>query len=609
MTAPRLPRRLVVGLTSAALLGGVVGVVPLLSSASAACPATYKDAAGDAVLIADGLAVPEGPDLGNDPDLDILDVTHTVDAGVFSTIIHFAELKDFGPQVSYTERDVAAFTVNGKAVEIEAERDHYVDPEGDTGTLTVAGTATTVPVKVLVDLKASTVTSQIAVPAFETALGGSLSGKAFSAMSATAKQVFVSPVGGPSYSNPQDTATAPATASYAFGSSCSGGGGTPAPTGTGSPSPSPSPTTTTPPPAAGTLFDQPRKNCVSFKDATGDAQPDPLGADQEDALDINQVNLKSPTGQLQVYVGIVDPSSALFPLFSGPLYTTSFTIGGKTVALTAGETGPATATVGGAANSDIKATAKVDAAKKNVVFTVPLDGLSKATATAVKAGTAITGTTATTAADSDLGPLEADSATGTTAAEKTYAYGDNTCFLPPPGVITLDADPSGQYSDVTELFATLNDADGSPVQNASVTAVLTGGKAVTAKTDDDGIADLKLPLLVPAGAKTITVAFAGDGEVGPAKATKAFTVALEKTLLKAVASRGGATATVVDNDKHPVVGRYVTFTIGSTKRLVKTNTRGVAVLTGVRKGTAVKVAFLPVKGFYLGTPTITVKAL
>ena len=66
---------------------------------------------------------------------------------------------------------------------------------------------------------------------------------------------------------------------------------------------------------------------------------------------------------------------------------------------------------------------------------------------------------------------------------------------------------------------------------------------------------------------------------------------------------------MLDDDKHAVVGRNVQFLVGSAKKLVKTNAKGVAVLTGVKKGTAVKVTFLPVSGYYLGSSTATVKAL
>ena len=601
MTAPRLPRRLVVGLTSAALVGGVVGFVPLLGSASAdACP-TWSDPAGDS-----GVSTPAGSDptgLSADDDLDVVQSTATFDAtGGLVASVKVAKLAD-GPANTPGDEFILQFNAAGTSIKATMKRDVLEGTEGAT----LAGAASATG-KVKFDLPTSTVTGTFTADQVKTAFGKPAAGVKLDTFVTLAYGYSESPAG-PGLGFPlTDESDAPTALTYTDAGGC-GGSSTPGPTGTGTPSPTPTPTPTPTTVPVGTLFDQPRKNCVQYKDATGDADPSGTGLDNEDALDINQVNLKSPAGQLQVFVGIVDPSTSLFPLFSGPVYSTSFTVNGKAVALSAGADGPATATVATVANTDIKATLKIDATHKNVVFTVPLDGLSKAVGATVAKGTAITLPAAGTAADSPLGALDADSAAGTTAPEKTYAYGDNTCFLPPPGVITLDTDPSGQYSDVTELFATLNDADGSPVQGEKVTAVLTGGRPVTVKTDNDGIADIKLPLLVAAGAKTITVTYAGSGEVGPAKATKGFTVTAEKTLLKLVASRGGATATVLDNDKHPVVGRYVTFVVGSAKRVVKTNAKGVAVLTGVKKGTAVKATFLAVKGYYLGTPTYTVRAL
>lgn len=623
MTPGTLPRRLVVGGLSAALVAGGIGVLPLLTSASAACPATYTDPKGDAPLVADGVAVPGVVDLGNDPDLDIVDVTHTVDGGVFSSVVHLAELTDFGPQVTFVDEFVTHFTVSGKAVDISARRTHpLAGDEVDSGTLTVAGTDTTVPVKVVVDLKASTVTAQIAAPAFEAALGGALAGKPFSAMSAESTQVLNVPdLDSPGLAFPMDEATAPTTATYAFGASCSGGtpAGTATPTASGtakptatptaSTSPKPTPTSTAPTMTNG-LFDQPRKGCFTFKDATGDADPTGTSLDNENALDVTQVALKSPANSLQVFVGLVDPAAALFPLWDGPVWSTSFTVAGKKVTLEASETGPAAATVGTAANNDIKATAKVDTKFKNVVFTVPLAGLSKAVGTTVKRGTPITAPAVETAADSLLGPQTADTAAGTKPEEKTYAYGDNHCFVPPPGKVLIDADRSGQFGDRTLVFATLNDADGTPVSGVKVTGILSGGRAVSARTDSDGIADLLLPITMAAGTKVLTVSYAGDLEVGPTRAAKSFLVTPERTVLRVSALRGGAQATVVDNDRpaHAVVGRYVRFTVGSKSFLRKTNSRGVAVLTGVKRGTAIKVAFLPVRNLYLGTKAVTVRA-
>jgi hypothetical protein len=611
MSQRTLSRRLLVGATSGALLLGAVGFLPLLGSASAAC-VTYSDSTGDGLLF-DGIHGQSGaPAPLNDDSEDILDVTHAVDGGLFKTTIHV--VNTVGPEFSDGDEFTASFTVAGKAVVIGVDRGFNPGFEGATTFFKVAGTASTKKVTFAQDDKAMTMTLSLPVADFEAAVGaGSLSGKPFSLMTTDSRYLYPGAPAPTSVAPEFDVATASAKDTYSFGTAC--GGGTPVPTDSASPGGSPSPTATpspTPPAGGGgsaALFDQPRKNCVTFKDPSGDADPTGSGQFSEDSLDVTQVNLKSAPGELQIYVGVVDPSAGfLLPVWAGRDYTASFTLGGKAVAVAASSSGPATATVAGKASTDLKATAKVDAAHKNLVFTIPLDGLAKATATVVKAGTTITATKVDTAAEGPLGPQAADTAAASTAAEKTYAYGDNTCFLPPAGKLSIDADAKGQYSDKTTMFVTLNDADDSPVEGATITAVLTGGKAASAVTDGDGIAELTLPIIQAAGTKAITATFTGTSDVGATKATAPFVVVAEKAVLKPVGIRGGASATLLDDDKHAIVGRVVSFTVGSRKYSVKTNAKGVAVLTHVAKGTAVKVGFAGVKGYYLATPTYTVKA-
>jgi hypothetical protein len=608
MSQRSLPRRLLVGATSGALLLGVVGAIPLLSPASAACTPTYTDPAGDSGATVQGSTEPTGKTA--DDDLDILDVTHTVDGAVFSTVLHLKALNATGPNFAFTDRFATLFTVNGKAVEIDGDRDYSL-PSGevDHTKLVVAGTTTTVAVKLVADVKASTITLQIAEPAFETALGGSLTGKPFTAMSSKADEIL------PAFDSGLvvtfDTATAPASAAYAYGASC--GGGTPGPTDSASPgggSPSPTATASPTPPAGGgpsALYDQPRKGCVTYTDPTGDADPSGTGLDNESSLDVTQVNLKSPADGLQVYVKVADLSSGLFPVFSGSTYDVALTIGGVAIVVSTDDTGKASATVGGKASTDLVPTAKLDTKNSNIVVTLPMAGLAKVGA-AVVTGTAITGTAITTTAQSPFGGFKADTAAGSTAAQKTYAYGDNTCFLPPAGTLSIDADAKGQYSDRTTMFLTFDDVDASPVEGAKVTAVLTGGHPVSAVTDSDGIAELTLPITEAAGTKVLTASFLGNADAGATTATAKFVVVAEKAVLKAVGIRGGASATLLDDDKHPIAGRVVTFTVGSKKYAVKTNAKGVAVLTHLAMGTAVKVGFAGVKGYYLATPTYTVRA-
>jgi hypothetical protein len=604
-------RRLLVGGTSAALLLGVVGFVPLLGSASAAACPSWVDAEGDSAWTLDPLgADPTG--LSGDPDMDILSTGVTVTpAGGLVVAVKVKAMTAYGPEYAAGDEFVIEATVGGVATKVTIKRDGAFTGAETTSlaaAATSAGTAT-------FDPPANTATATFTPEQVKAAIGKPLAGLKMEAFSTFAYGLTQTPAG-PSLGFPlYDQSDAPAGLAYTDTGGCGAGGTTPVPSGSPSasasaspsatPSPSPSPTSSVGPDG---LFLQPRKGCTTFTDAAGDADPTGIGEFNEGSLDVTQVNLKSPAGALQVYVKLADADAALYEIWSGRVYDVSLTVGGKAVVLSAPGEGPATATVGGTENKDVKATAKVDAKNSNLVFTVPLEGLSKAVATTITAGTAITGTAIATAADSQLGAQAADAAAGTKPEEKTYAYGDNTCFKPPAGKLALDADPRGQYGDTTVLFATLTNTDDVPVQGMKVTAVLTRGKAVSAVTDVDGVAEIRLPLAVPAGAKALAVSFAGNAEVGAVAKTVPFSVVAEKVLLKAAGVRGGAKAVLVDDDRHAVAGQVVTFTVGSKKYSMRTNSKGVAVLSRIAKGTAIKVGYAGAKGSYLATPTYTVRA-
>jgi len=635
MTARRLPRRLIVGASSAALLAGVVGFVPLLGSASAAdCP-SWTDGTGDAAV---RLPVTGSPAGDNEPsgltgsdDLDIVRTTFATDAaGGIKVVVTVKGLTEDGANNLPGDEFEVDFNAAGVDGSVYLTRDDYVGAERyaqiSDGNNFVTGT-------IAYDTKTNSVTGTFTPAQVLAGLGKAAKGVKFDTFVTTSYEYVDS--GDQSFGGlgfpAHDKSTAATALSYTDAGGCTLAGGSPAPSGTGSPSPSaspsaspspsgsPSPTpsaTPTPSPTStgtpGALFDQPRKGCVQFKDAAGDADPTPTGQDNETSLDVTQVNLKSPAdGSLQVFVALADVAGGLNWPKEGGRYTLTTTIAGKAVVVTVDETGAVTATtVGGTASTDLKPTAKLDGTHSNLVVTLPKAGLEKALKTTLAGGAAVTGTSVVTAVTTPGPAFTADKdASGTTAAEKAYAYGDNTCFLPPAGVLAIDADAAGQFSDATELFATLTDVEESPVQGATVTAQLGGGKTVSAITDEDGIADLVLPVSLKAGATTITTAFAGSDTVGATKATAPFTVLAEKAVLKATAVKAGAKAAVLDDDKHPVAGRPVVFTVGSKKTVVKTNAQGVAVLGRLARGTAVKVSFPAVPGFYLATPTYTVKAL
>jgi len=626
MSQRTVSRRLLVGGTSAALLLGVVGFVPLLGSASAAgCP-SWTDPKGDAAWH-DPLAGQADPS-GNsyDAQMDIVASSlSVVGDSLVATITTEGLSEDFSDAGDEFGVD---FTVNGVEVNLYSDR----DPSGTVAGIVPAGPATST-----YDVAKKTVTIKAKLSDLDKSVGSATAGKTISALSSySSNQLF-----GERPVVQYDESATPAT--LAVAADCGGaagpapsGSGTPTATPTGSAGPTPTPSGTATPTPSGTasptpsgtatpsaspspspsssigpdgLYTQPRKGCAEFTDAVDDADPTGIGFFTEPALDVTQVTYKSPVGTLQLHVKLNDASAALFPFFDGPVYAASFVVNGKTVSLSATGDGPAAATVGGKESKDIKATAKLDTAASSLVLSVPVDGLSAAVGP-VKVGAAITGTTVTTAAASAFGDQPADSATGTKPQEKTYTYGDNTCFRPAPGKLTVDADPRGRYTDTTLLFATLKDADDAPVVGARVIAALTGGRVVAARTDKEGVADLALPIGVPAGTKVLTVAFAGTNEVGATKATRRFTVLAEPTALRGAGISGGVQATLVDDDRaaRPVAGQVVTFTVAGKRYDVRTNSRGVATLTRLAEGTVVEVSYAGSRGYFLAAKAITARA-
>ena len=636
MTVARMSRRLVAVAAVSGLSVAGVGL-SLAASSSGACP-TYTDPVGDSAY-AQNVGTPDGNALLNpDDDLDLLDVSHSVDAGVFTTVLHVKALGRTGPYFNNTDRFTSAFTVGGKAVTVVVDRDYNgqfptafggpgLAPGIVTGKLTVGGTTSTAKVVVKEDFKVSTITMSVAVADVEKAVGASLAGLPFSAMSA-GSAVVVTPSQSPgSAARPIDTATAPTTASYVFGGSCSGGSvSAPTPTGdptdeptadpTGSPTPEPtdsaSPDPTDKPtdeptdtPEGSTVLAQPRAGCFAFKDAAGDAKPGraPLTSPNNDAdLDLTEISVKSTDDAVQVFSKVATLGTApTTAVFNGHSFTAAFSVGGKAVSATATKAGAATGTP-----AAVKATAAFDTKASNVVFTFPKADLETVAGAPLAS---LTGLTVTSNATNPAGTFDGDTATGAKPEEKSYAYGDNTCFLPPVGKLELVAPAQAAYSDAIAVTGTLTDTADAAVAGVKVHVSLAGQPEVVAVTNDDGEVTVTLPLTGKAGAKTLALSFLGTEAVGPTTATAPFTETVEKPVLKAVAGRGTVTATLTDDDKTPLAGQLVAFTVGSKVTKVKTNAKGVAVLTRQTRGAIVKVGFVAVKDFYSAAPTVSVKVL
>jgi hypothetical protein len=592
--------RLVALTSSAGLLIGVAAFAASASSPAVPCP-TWTDPKGDTS------AGGEPTGASADPDLDIVGTTFAPDAaGGLTVTVKVAGLTDVGPAFAPGDEFLVKLNIAGVASTVTLTRDTFFLGT-ETAKLKATASATG---KVTFDVKTSTVTGVFTAAQVATAVGKPLRGLKLDTFSALSYGYTEAPVAAAGLGFPlYDTATAPATLTYTDAGGCGAGGGSvPEPTGTPQPSTEPSAEPTDEPtdtPEGSPVLAQPRAGCFAFKDAAGDAKPGsaPLTSPNNDAdLDLTEISLKSTPDAVQVFSKVASLGTAPdTPVFDGHSFTAAFSVGGKAVSATAEKAGAATATP-----STVKATAVFDTKASNVVFTFPKADLEKVAGAAL---TTLTGLTITSNATNPAGTFDGDTATGAKPEEKTYTYGDNTCFLPPVGSLALTAPTTAEYGDRVVVTGSLTDTAKEAVAGVKVHASVTGQPEQVAVTDDDGKVSFALPLTGKAGAKRVTLTFLGTEDVGPTSAGAALTETVEKTVLKAVAGKGSVTATLTDNDKSPVAGQLVAFTVGSKVTKVKTNAKGVAVLARQPAGTTVKVGFAAVTGYYSAAPTVSAKVL
>jgi hypothetical protein len=618
----RMPRRAIVGTVLAtSLIGGGLAVA-FADGAPVAdgCPATYTDPAGDS-----GLLDPATNPVVGDDDLDLVAVTHSVTDGIFTTAFKVVKLNPAGPAFAAGDRFVATFTVAKKTVTVDAERDF--SGVGDThGSVTVGGTAVTMPVKIVEDDKASTLSAQLATADLEKAVGAPLAGEAFSAMSAVARG-FLPSNATPSEGILWDAATAPATASYAFGSGCGATAGAPA----AAPAPSPSPSTPSAAPAPGgpAAPGLPTAGCNTFADPKGDANFDVVngqGEPNDPDLDLTGLVLQSTPDSFKAYLR-VDKLATRPADWPGHAFYANFTANKKAVALQATaydpaqlsqlDDGAATATgvtpfgstpaIGMTVDGPYvpsKLSATFDTKTSMVTLTIPRGDLDKAVG-GLADGSVLTKVyardagTAPVAGGFYIDSTAKDNASGVTDKD-AWTVGDNACFgpaAPAPSPLTNVGAVKAQYGDTAAVAAKLVDASGAPVAGKTVTFTLGSSKAA-GTTGTDGVAKASLVVNEKAGKKTLVLT--SDAVT----ASVPFTVLIEKTVLKATGSKGAVTAILSDDDRTPVAGQVITFTLGSKKATARTDAKGVAKVTGFPPGN-VKVAYAGASGMYAAASTST----
>lgn len=610
MRPTSLPRRASYGALAAGLLAA--GLVPLAASAAGSpCP-TYEDAADDAAPVDPALA----PLLG-DASLDILSITHSTGKGVLSSAVQLAALHDYGSEYSIGDWFEMNFTVVEKAVSMRVIRDANVE-DTTTTRVTIDGEVQEFAPEATYDFDNARVTLTLKQADLEKALGTSLKGQQFTAMTARALGNYVR-VGAT-----WDLAAAEDGVTYTFGDACAApAGAKPAPSGAASPaatpgasasptpSGSPEPSATaepstepsaepSPEPAPEPAVPVPAAGCFGFLDEEGDsdAAVGPAGSGDDPDLDLRSVTGRTTASTISGHLGVTELSSSpSLPMFTGHRFEFEFVAADKTVVLQATGTGDGTGLIDGTADETLGVTAVFDEPSSQVVLSADRAALAKALGVELPDGTVLAELAARSYARTPATATVADTASSEDPARGRYTVGDNLCFDPR---LTVTAPAQVQTSDLAVVSVTLSTSDGRPAAEQQLTARVGSGRAVSATTDKTGAATLSVPVSAAAGTHELLVrstGTAGDGEL-----RSPMRVLVERSLLVVRSSGSGAsrtlTATLTDDDspRRALARQRVVFTFGGRSVAATTDGAGRAVAQ-VPAGSTVDVSFAGRSGF------------
>lgn len=204
------------------------------------------------------------------------------------------------------------------------------------------------------------------------------------------------------------------------------------------------------------------------------------------------------------------------------------------------------------------------------------------------------------------------------AAAATWNVFDDYCFGMPPAVLSDLKVKNVQYGDATTMSVKMMSDAGTALAGKPVQFLIAGdpGGAKTGTTGADGVATVTFASKALASAKplTVTASFPGDATDGKAKVTGTILISQEKTafaapkVAKTSATARTVTATLLDDDKKPVVGQKVDFLVNGKKAgTVVTNSKGQAVFKGAKAGQTVQTKFAAVAGKYLGAQSAKYK--
>jgi hypothetical protein len=348
------------------------------------------------------------------------------------------------------------------------------------------------------------------------------------------------------------------------------------------------------------------------------------------ALDITGVLLRVTADEVQAFVEVTDipAPSAMGTTDTQYRWNLTFKSGSHTVTFGALMKNPAHASQLHPSDSDLfpkastgptgsdvltGATATIDPDGNRVAFTAPRAKFEQNVGEALAEGAVFDHILATTQ-QATSAKLNAADTTAATPEQATWTVGDDYCFGPPPASLAGFAATRVQYGDTGSLRATLTGESGSPLAGRPVRFAVPGEPVVTATTGADGVANAAYVPRVPAGRYAVTVTFDGDATDGKARLTGSVDVAAETTRFNALqvtkpsSTARNVTATLVDDDKHPVAGQKVDWYVGGKKvATTATDGAGRSVYKAAKKGQNVQARSAGTAGRYLAAASAPVK--
>jgi hypothetical protein len=384
----------------------------------------------------------------------------------------------------------------------------------------------------------------------------------------------------------------------------------------------------------------PRADCDRrVNDSSGDAVPTYAtsgstnvqvpNAASEPGVDILHVTMRVTAAKVQAYLGLKEYPTTFGATESGYGYDVTFSRGKKNFlfqyfvgndahaairdtatypnAKWGDNVAPATAVPG--------VTVETEKTKGFIVLAVPRGEMEKVLGAALVDGDTFTGLAARTWAQTGnqaATKFTTDTAVGT-AEQATVTVGDEYCIGGPPTHLVDYAAAPVQYGDTGELTVSLANENDEAVGGKEIAFSVAGGPAVTATTDEEGVAVVTFTA-PSAGTLPVTMSWAGDEEAGKSSLAATVEVAAETTRFAALAvakptkTARTVTATLLDDDAHPVAAVGVDWYVNGKKAAtVPADAAGRSVFKAAKPGQSVQAKLAAVSGRYAGAASNTAK--